>query len=381
MKLAFCLFKYFPFGGLQRDFINIANECARRGHQVDVFTREWQGECPKNFNLHIIPTRGIQNHTLNYTFAKNCIKAFRAKPYHLLIGFNKIPALDLYYAADICYQARIKNRQMKFLNFLPRYRRLLAMEKNVFMPGKKTRILILSAQQKSDFIKYYQTEEERFYLLPPGIQKDQSLIKVADSVRINVRRKFNLDEKNKVILLVGSGFKTKGLDRAIQALASLPDNLRQRTVLWVIGEDKASSFIRLAKELNVNDRIHFMGGREDVPTFMVAADLLIHPAYHENTGTVLLEALVYGLPVLTTDTCGYAHYVSEVEAGCVLKSPFNQLKLNRVLQDMLFVANVKRWQQNGLAFAEREEIYSLSKKAVDYIESMEGNILRDTLSR
>ena len=45
------------------------------------------------------------------------------------------------------------------------------------------------------------------------------------------------------------------------------------------------------------------------------ADLLIHPAYNENTGTVLLEALVAGLPVLVSAVCGYAHYIAEADAG------------------------------------------------------------------
>ena len=61
-----------------------------------------------------------------------------------------------------------------------------------------------------------------------------------------------------------------------------------------------------------------------MPAFLLAADLLLHPAYHENTGTILLEALVSGLPILTTDVCGYAHYVQEAKAGCVLTSPFQQ---------------------------------------------------------
>ena len=41
MQLAFVLYKYFPFGGLQRDFMRIALECQRRGHQIRVYTLIW----------------------------------------------------------------------------------------------------------------------------------------------------------------------------------------------------------------------------------------------------------------------------------------------------------------------------------------------------
>ncbi|MFX5530075.1 glycosyltransferase, partial [Acinetobacter baumannii] len=84
-----------------------------------------------------------------------------------------------------------------------------------------------------------------------------------------------------------------------------------------------------------NDQVQILKGRSDIPRFLLGADLLIHPAYNENTGTVLLEALVSGLPVLVTDVCGYAHYIAEADAGRVLPSPFEQDSLNRLLAEML----------------------------------------------
>ena len=55
LKIAFCLFAYRPFGGLQRDFYRIAQICAGRDHSVDVYTMEWQGEIPGNLNVHVLP--------------------------------------------------------------------------------------------------------------------------------------------------------------------------------------------------------------------------------------------------------------------------------------------------------------------------------------
>lgn len=46
--------------------------------------------------------------------------------------------------------------------------------------------------------------------------------------------------------------------------------------------------------------------------------MFLHPAYSENTGTVLLEAMVAGLPVIATDVCGYAHYIVDEHMGKVL---------------------------------------------------------------
>jgi UDP-glucose:(heptosyl)LPS alpha-1,3-glucosyltransferase len=42
-KIALLLFKYFPYGGLQKDFLGVADELISRGHILKVFTRSWEG--------------------------------------------------------------------------------------------------------------------------------------------------------------------------------------------------------------------------------------------------------------------------------------------------------------------------------------------------
>jgi UDP-glucose:(heptosyl)LPS alpha-1,3-glucosyltransferase len=44
MRLALLLFKYFPYGGLQRDFLSLARELQDRGCHCRVYCLEWQGE-------------------------------------------------------------------------------------------------------------------------------------------------------------------------------------------------------------------------------------------------------------------------------------------------------------------------------------------------
>ncbi|MDR1368404.1 MAG: hypothetical protein LBJ76_06770, partial [Candidatus Accumulibacter sp.] len=53
--LAFVLYKYFPFGGLQRDFLRISQECLRRGHAVRVYVLAWAGVIPEGFDVRVAP--------------------------------------------------------------------------------------------------------------------------------------------------------------------------------------------------------------------------------------------------------------------------------------------------------------------------------------
>ncbi len=371
MNLAFCLFRYFPFGGLQRDFLRIAHECIQRGHTVDVYALKWEGPFDPSLPVTLITPRGLQNHTQSASFVKQLESYLKQRNYDLVVGFNKMPGLDVYYAADTCFQAKARTKHSAWYRFMPRYRHLLAYEKAVFAKDSKTEILLISKAEQPAFMQYYATPAERFHLLPPGIAKDRIAPMNADEIRKAMRQECQISDNEFLVLLVGSGFKTKGLDRILLGLAALSDDFKKRTKLYIIGKDNPAPFVKMAKQLNITQQIHFLGGRDDVPQLLLAADLLLHPAYHENTGTVLLEAIVTGLPVLTTAACGYADYIKKANAGIVLSAPFQQAEFNQSLQDMLSsLSNRQMWKTNGLAFAKTADIYSMPERAVDIIEAL-----------
>ena len=367
VKLAFCLFKYFPYGGLQRDFMRIAKECLRRGHQVDVFTMHWDGEFEPGISVKLLIVPGKQNHTRTRQFA--ALVQQQIAHYDLVVGFNKMPGLDVYYAADTCYQAKARALRPVWYRWTPRYRQLVAAESAVFNSDLKTEILLIAKAQQDDFNRYYATQAERFHLLPPGIAKDRVAPVNAADIRLQTRQALGIEDDELLLLLVGSGFKTKGLDRAILGLAALPDELRSKAHLYIVGKDNPKRFQRQAKKLGIIEQIHFLGGRDDIPQLLLAGDLLLHPAYNENTGTVLLEALVAGLPVLTTDVCGYAHYVLDAHAGFVMASPFQQAQFNQALVSMLRSPERAKWQANAITFSKTADIYSMPVCAVDLLES------------
>ncbi|GAB3368580.1 glycosyltransferase family 4 protein [Azotobacter armeniacus] len=373
MQLAFILYKYFPFGGLQRDFLRIALECQRRGHAIRVYSMFWEGEIPAGFEVLIVPVKALFNHTRNERFTAWVQADLARRPVERVIGFNKMPGLDVYYAADPCYEDKAQTLRNPLYRLWERYRHFADYERAVFAPASKTRILMISEVQQPLFVKHYGTPAERFHLLPPGISADRRAPANAGEIRAGFRREFGLAGDDLLLVQIGSGFKTKGLDRSLKALAALPGALKRRTRLIAIGQDDPRSFQLQVKALGLSGRVEILKGRSDIPRFLLGADLLIHPAYNENTGTVLLEALVSGLPVLVTDVCGYAHYIAEAGCGQVLPSPFDQERFNRMLADML-AADDRRalCQRNGLAYAETADLYSMPQRAADLILAEQG---------
>ena len=368
MQLAFALYKYFPFGGLQRDFLRIALACQARGHAIRVYALEWSGEIPTGFEVVTVPVRALSNARRYEKFLAWMQQDLRQRPADRVVGFNKLPGLDVYFAADPCYEEKARSLRGPLYRLSGRYRHFAAFERAVFAPESHCRILMISSLQQPFFEKHYATPPERFHLLPPGISPDRRAPADAPEIRAAFRQEFGLDSDELLLLQLGSGFKTKGLDRSLKAVAALPEALRSRTRMIAIGQDDPAPFQRQAQGLGLAAQVSILPGRSDIPRFLLGADLLIHPAYNENTGTVLLEALVAGLPVLTTAVCGYAHYIEEAEAGCVIAEPFVQECLDTTLANMLSDREARaRWQVKALAFADTADIYSNAERAAELI--------------
>ena len=371
MKFAFCLYKYFPYGGLQRDFIRIARECLARGHEVRVFVLTWHGPIPDDIaDVTFVPVSAVFNHNKYQLFTEWVMTALERDPVDCVVGFNKMPGLDIYYAADSCFEEKARTQRGPHYKLLPRYHHFSDYERAVFGAGSRTEIMIISEAQRPFFEKHYGTQPERMHILPPGISCDRIAPPDAKDIRARKRAELGLGDDDRLILFVGSGFIKKGLKRAILAVDSLPRSMKKRTRFLVIGEDKSGQFVRLIRRLGLQKTISIIGGSDDVPGYLLAGDLLLHPASDENAGMVLLEAMVAGLPVLATDICGYGHYVVEADMGDLVESPFRQETLNRKLLTMLEHEDREKWIINGRRFAESADIYSLPQKATDIIEAV-----------
>ena len=370
MKLGFCIYKYFPYGGLQRDFIRMARECVHRGHTVRIFVLKWAGPIPTDLDVTVIPVTAVFNHNKYRKFSEALARELEKTPVDCVVGFNKMPGLDVYYAADSCYEEKARSQRGWFYRHMNRYRHFAEYESSVFSDASTTEILSISDVQKPFFIQHYGTQETRFHTLPPGISRDRIAPTNAEAIRREKRKELGLDKTDKLILMIGSGFVKKGLKRAILAIRSLPTEWRKRVKFIAIGEDNATRFNRIIRRLGLENNVKILGGSGDIPAFLLAGDFLLHPASDENAGMVLLEAMVAGLPVLATEICGYGHYVKSAEMGSLIPEPFEQERLNETLLSMLVRNNREYWLENGRAFAANADIYSLPQRAVSVIEQV-----------
>jgi UDP-glucose:(heptosyl)LPS alpha-1,3-glucosyltransferase len=369
-RLAFSIQRYFNFGGLQRDLRRVVLACADLGHEVHVLTAKWEGPRPANLTIHVLRLHARTNHGRSREFSEVVGSFLRHESFDCLVGFNKMPGLDVYWSGDPCLAEKIRHRKVPFFGALPRYRTYLDLEATVLGNRSDAEVLVLSEAEQERIVRHYGTSASRMHLLPAGIDRRRFQATAGEPrVRASIRKELGIAEDHLMMLMVGSSFKTKGVDRALRAMASLPTPIRRQSRLVIVGHGHAAPFQRIARWLDLSDHVVFTGGRDDVARFYRSADLLLHPARTETAGHTLLEAMLCGLPVLVTENCGYSMHVQRAKAGLICPDPFRQSDLNRLLLQMLPLEARRTWKQNAIRYCRAVDLYSMVEEAVQVIVS------------
>jgi UDP-glucose:(heptosyl)LPS alpha-1,3-glucosyltransferase len=366
VRLAFVLFSWFPQGGLQQDLVKVVRACQERGiTAVSVFCMEWDGERLAGVETVVVPGRGWTATARRAAFVQYIGQNVSGR-FDRVIGFNRMPGLDYYYAADLCFAAKARGQRGLWYRLLPRTRQYLAYEGAVFGANARTTALLLSPLQRGQYTQYYGTPSARLVDLPPGIKREHRAGADAAELRRAFRAEFGIAPNELVVLQVGSSFRTKGVARSLLALAQLPPDLKQRVRYFLVGRDDPAPWLKRAAAVGLEKQVHIIGAMGAIPRFMQGADVLLHPSLAESAGMVLLEAVVAGLPVLTTASCGYAFHVEQAQAGLVCPEPFSQAVLNLALISML-QADRSAWRANGIRYGQQHNLYDMPQAVAELI--------------
>jgi UDP-glucose:(heptosyl)LPS alpha-1,3-glucosyltransferase len=365
-EIVFCIFKYFPYGGLQRDFLRIAKKCRSAGASIRVYATSWKGDKPDGFDVRIVRPGGLSNHGRTKRFARQVRELLEKEPADLIVGFNKMPGLDVYFAGDVCYAEEILSRS-RLYRLLPRARTYLEMERNIFEAKSKTHILLISQNQVKDLQRHYGLELNRFTLLPPGLDENFQIPENREQERERISAEFRLRRDDFLLLHVGSAFKRKGVDRAIKAMAALPEAVRNRCSFLIAGEGKPARYKNMAKRFGLGESVRFIGVRQDIASLMAAADIMLHPARAESAGMILVEALASSLPVICTAACGYSSYIGKFLGGVVLGEPFDQKEFDEALAKMLNREHLENYRKSIKEFCSRNNLGGLPERAAQCI--------------
>jgi glycosyltransferase involved in cell wall biosynthesis len=157
-------------------------------------------------------------------------------------------------------------------------------------------------------------------------------------------------KNKKVIIYSGRLTELKGVRYLLEALSKLKI-IRQDWVCWIVGSGEEEEKLRIiSKDLGLDDYIHFLGKRDDVPSLLEKADIFVLPTLLENQPISLIEAQIAGKACIVSDVGGLPEMVEHKVTG-MLTPPANANLLYRNLALLLnneffrkkIGSNAKKW--------------------------------------
>ncbi len=175
------------------------------------------------------------------------------------------------------------------------------------------------------------------------------------------------EQRKQVILFVGWLIKRKGVEYLMRAMQQISQELPQFQLLIIGDGPEKSALGQLAQQLGMSERVQFLGflPQTEVRHWMQQAKLLVLPSLEEGQGSVLLEALACGTPVVGSAVGGIGEVIDE-SVGALVPPGNVELLAKAIIQSLLSPA---AWEKMSVAARRKAvEMYDGTQIAHKYIE-------------
>jgi len=193
--------------------------------------------------------------------------------------------------------------------------------------------MVPSRQQLVDTRRSHRLERDRLHVVPNGI--DTNVFRPVD----RAEARFELDlPRGPLLSSVGRLSRQKGVHHAIDAVACLRDMGCDASLVVVGDGAERHALERLAGDLNVQDRIVFVGAQpvEAVARYLGAADIFVFPTERDEAAPLVLpQAMACGLPVVASRTGGIEEVLDRPELPGILVPPGDRDALTETVRRLI----------------------------------------------
>ncbi|CAJ0992671.1 glycosyltransferase family 4 protein [Pantoea sp. Nvir] len=318
LRVAIIRQKYRSDGGAERFIEHMLKALSTAQLDLNIITRSWQSTADYNWHVHICNPPNLGRLSRERGFARAARDYWKKERFDIVQSHERIMGCDIFRAGDGVHyvwleqRARIASPWQRLRDTLsPYHHYILQAEKEMFNDSSLRAVICNSEMVKRDILRCFSLSAGKIHVIYNTI--DTQLFRPAsDANRYAMRQRLQLPDSATVLIYVGSGFKRKGLQAAIQALA--PSN----RYLIIVGQDKKVAYYQqLANQLNCLNRLRFVGVHQDVQPFYHAADALLLPTLYDPFPNAVLEAMACGLPVITSTGCGGAEFITDGQEGFI----------------------------------------------------------------
>ncbi len=326
MRIALVIEKMSPdSGGRERSVAEIAAELARRGHDVTVLCQEGKSDIT---GVEVLPlgTVGIGRAGRLAKFAATVRQVVRREGYDIVHATLPVPGANVYQPRGGTIPGQLAGKQRRLCPLgrtisravLPLNRaRMLALKlERQIVADPAVMCLGISQMVLEEFSCHYD-RRQNVRLVYSGVDVPQVNEARRISWRTQWRQRWKMGEKTVVFLTVAHNFALKGVAETIEAFADLTsDNAR----LIIVGGRRVGAYRRLAGQCGVSERVVFEDAVANIFELYSAADAVVLLSWQDACSRVVLEAIRWSVPSLTTRFNGAAELLAH-GAGITVESP------------------------------------------------------------
>lgn len=274
--------------------------------------------------FHEVPGTA-SGHTRHTAFARDTARLVPVADYDVVHGFGRTFAQDLLRVGGGCHEEYLRRTRGRppgplWLLFHPKDRAQIRLEHEVFRRRCWRRLVCISRRVAE--------EVHRIHGIP--LAECRVIHNGTDVGKFHPRHRTPGTGPVR-ILFVGSGFERKGLEQAIDALALVRGDWRFR----VVGKGSARRYAARAARLGIGDRVEFAGPQGDMPRQYGDADLVLFPTLYDAFGTVTLEGMATGLPVIVSRQAGSSEAVVHGTDGLIVEDPRDAAELSAAIRSLV----------------------------------------------
>ncbi|MGH7637985.1 MAG: glycosyltransferase family 4 protein [Gemmatimonadaceae bacterium] len=336
-------------GGAERYTVELAAALTGAGHDVALLAAE-TSHVPRGVRGVRIDASGWTRLGRYERFLHSLESHLDREPFEIVHAMLPTRRCDLYHPhAGILRATTARDTAFdRWRN--PRRARVAAVERDLLESGNPPVVLCLSEYVRAAARQWYDLDETKLPILFNSVDTARYDPSARPDARVMMRRALRMGDDDIMALFIGHDFERKGLREAIRALSGLRD---APVKLVIVGRPRAAKYLALARDLGVADRVVLAGETGDSYAMYSAADYLVLPTRHDPCSLVVLEALVMGVPVISTRYNGACEIMNDGVHGFVMEWPDDVTALSNAMRRLGDPALRERMSEACLALRPR----------------------------
>jgi UDP-glucose:(heptosyl)LPS alpha-1,3-glucosyltransferase len=301
-------------GGAEKYALRIAGALRDQGHSVSLLT---SGPA-QNFGVNTASyqPKAWMSFRRVQEYDRFCLDYLARQRPEIVLGLDRNSYQTHLRASNGVHAAYLKHRSSEGSLFKrctyrlnPLHRTLLSLEKTAFEHPELKKLFTNSHMVRTEILEHYHVDPQKIEVVHNGVEWAE--------MQSDFDQSFEKKSSAFQFLFIGHNYKRKGLEKLLQGLHLLRNEDFQ---LSVVGKEKNSApFMALARELGLENKVHFFGPQSTLRPFYQRADALVIPSLYDPFANVTVEALAMGLFVVSSKTNG-AHEILNEANGTTIET-------------------------------------------------------------